>query len=65
MEILVHLVIWFMKLAAIINYEQSHHFEGKKNNNNNNKNNLNKIFYWETFSVDEYNMECRTIQTAF
>ena len=37
----------------------------KKNNNNNNKNNLNKIFYWETFLVDEYNMECRTIQTAF
>ena len=36
-----------MKLAAIINYEQPHHFEGKKNNNNNNnnKNNLNKIFY--------------------
>lgn len=45
MEILVHLVIWFRKLAAIINYEQPHHFEGKKNNNNNNKNNLNKIFY--------------------
>ena len=35
-----------MKLAAIINYEQPPHFEGKKkNNNNNNKNNLNKIFY--------------------
>ena len=36
-----------MKLAAIIDYEQPHHFEGKKNNNNNNnnKNNLNKIFY--------------------
>ena len=36
-----------MRLAAIINYEQPHHFEGKKNNNNNNnnKNNLNKIFY--------------------
>ena len=36
-----------MKLAAIINYEQPRHFEGKKknNNNNNNKNNLNKIFY--------------------
>ena len=30
MEILVHLVIWFRKLAAIINYEQPHHFEGKK-----------------------------------
>lgn len=47
MEILVHLVIWFMKLAAISNYEQPHHFEGKKNNNNdnNNKNNLKKIFY--------------------
>ena len=37
----------------------------KNNNNNNNNKNLNKIFYWETFLVDEYNMECRTIQTAF
>ena len=35
-----------MKLAAISNYEQPHHFEGKKkHNDNNNKNNLNKFFY--------------------